>query len=760
MGDLSLMHLFGKGPAAGVALLMASSQGGAADASIGVMTHFAQGWDTSWADTAGGISISGVRDEIYWAQVETSPGVYLFPAAFDAYMARLKRDGISPLVILDFANPLYDGGNTPYTAAGIAAYARYCVAVLGHYGPQIEAVEIWNEYNGSFCTGPATNDRAGTYAAMLKKAYSAIKAARPDVTVLGGSTSGTPIPYWQQLVADGALPYMDALSIHPYRYDTPPEGIENDVASLQALVKNSNNGQSKPIWVTEIGWEEQATPLLVDDATLAKYVTRVYALLLSAGVEKAYWYLLHDDFDEPMGLYDSDGTPKSAAFAMGTLISELGGAPFVRKETTPDNVYSMLFQGTTGRQVRILWSISSRSVDLGGVTKAVDILGNSLGTSGRYTLSDAPIFVEGSVTGVPAPSPSDEVILTSSAADFAGVQGYRGWTYGYVDGAGPFTEMPTYTSDEWSYYWTADFSYLSVTASDMHPSLDGSSPVGVVRRWTSAVSGLVHLVGDFQGTSQGDGVGVAILLDGKPALARELIGAANPASESFDLYETVSVGSTVDFVVDVGPAANMNYDATSFSVQILANGAAAASSPTDAGSGSASAATPLASGTVLADSARDFSGTQGQGGWSYGDYAGGSTTRFEAATIFASNAWSGRYALLAIAEATQHAAIGLNGLGGVAAVRRWTSDYTGNVHVVGSFQDLRPGGGASGTVLINGRSVVTPPIIGAGGGAAVTSFDFVAAVAQGDVIDFAVIPGAVLQIDIECLAVSATISVQ
>jgi len=36
----------------------------------------------------------------------------------------------------------------------------------------------------------------------------------------------------------------------------------------------------------------------------------------------------------------------------------------------------------------------------------------------------------------------------------------------------------------------------------------------------------------------------------------------------------------------------------------------------------------------------------------------------------------------------------------------------------------------------------------------------VAAVAQGDVIDFAVIPGAVLQIDIECLAVSATISVQ
>jgi len=152
-----------------------------------------------------------------------------------------------------------------------------------------------------------------------------------------------------------------------------------------------------------------------------------------------------------MGLFNSDATPKSAASAMETLINELAGAPFVRKEATPGNVYSMLFQRATGGQLRIMWSLSSRSVNLRGVTRAVDMLGNSLGTSGSYTLSDAPIFVEGSVTGVPAPRQSDEIILTTSDADFAGVQGYKGWTYGYKVGAGAFIEAPTYTSDAVSY---------------------------------------------------------------------------------------------------------------------------------------------------------------------------------------------------------------------------------------------------------------------------------------------------------------------
>jgi hypothetical protein len=571
VGEGYAMHFSAKGGIVLLALTTHVSLASASDSRVGVMTHFAQGWNPAWADDAAGKSITNVRDELYWANVEATPGVYTFPAFYDTYMARLKQDNISPLIELDFENPLYDGGNTPYTAAGIAAYAKYGVALLDHYGSQIQSVEVWNEYNGSFCKGPATNDRDATYTAMLKEAYTQIKAVRPDVTVVGGSTSNVALPYWAKLIADGALPYMDALSVHPYRYDSPPEGIEDDVESLQAMVKKANNGQAKPIWVTEVGWIEQATPLLVDDTTLAKYVARTYALLFSAGVERVYWYMLRDDSGVDMGLFTSAMAPKPAAYAMSTLIDELDGTPFVKKETTPDNVYSMLFQGATGKQVRIMWSMASRPISLHGVTKAVDMLGNSLGTSGAYTLSDAPIFVEGSVTGVPAPTAADEVIVASSGADFADSQGHNGWSYGYAVGSGAFTLMATYTSDAWSYYWTDNFPYLTATEIDMHPSLKGSTPVNVIRRWTSDRAGSVHVVGDFQGTDQGDGVGVSILVDGQPALARQLIGATNPASVDFDLAVGVNVGSTIDFIVDVGPGSNMNYDATAFSVQILAS---------------------------------------------------------------------------------------------------------------------------------------------------------------------------------------------
>ncbi len=118
-------------------------------------------------------------------------------------------------------------------------------------------MEIWNEFNGTFCKGPAARDRAGTYLQMLRVAYTAIKRERPDVTVVAGATSGIPVPYWEELLAGGGLAFMDVVAVHPYRYDLPPEGLETDITHLQNLVKKYNGGKPKPIWVTEIGWSQK-----------------------------------------------------------------------------------------------------------------------------------------------------------------------------------------------------------------------------------------------------------------------------------------------------------------------------------------------------------------------------------------------------------------------------------------------------------------------------------------------------------------------
>ena len=101
--------------------------------------------------------IREVRDgEQYWEKVEREPGVYRFPAPFTGYMAALADHEVAPLIVLSFANHLYDRGLTPFSADGREGYARYGRAVLDHYGSQIRAVNL-NKFNGSFC-----QDRART----------------------------------------------------------------------------------------------------------------------------------------------------------------------------------------------------------------------------------------------------------------------------------------------------------------------------------------------------------------------------------------------------------------------------------------------------------------------------------------------------------------------------------------------------------------------------------------------------------------------
>src|SRR5262249_54112959 len=129
---------------------------------------------------------------------------------------------LDPLIVLAFSNPLYDSNKTPYDDRGRAAYAAYAAAVAKRYSGQVSAVEVWNEYNGSFCDGPCRGDRPAYYAAMLKETYKSLKAANPSLVVAGGAAVPIPLDYFDNLFRQGALDAMDAVVIHPYR--KIPEG--------------------------------------------------------------------------------------------------------------------------------------------------------------------------------------------------------------------------------------------------------------------------------------------------------------------------------------------------------------------------------------------------------------------------------------------------------------------------------------------------------------------------------------------------------
>jgi hypothetical protein len=542
---------------------------------FGTQAHFGQGWSLELVPRITDGGMADVRDELYWQLVEPTAGAFNFPANYDAYMTALGNAGISPLIELTFENANYDGGQTPYTVAGFNAYARYATEVLRHYGNRIRAVEIWNEYNGSFAKGPATLDRAGTYTKMLKTAYAAIKAARPDVTVVGGATAGVPLPYFEKLFAAGALDFMDAVSIHPYRPASTPEGLEVQIAALQALM--ARYGASKPIWVTEIGWPLHASVAPgdqeVDESIQAQFLVRSCVLLASAGVRRVYWYELRDDDTDPlMGLVlnDSSFTRRKAHAAMKNLNAQLRTARFVAREQTAAHVYSLRFAATNGRELRVLWALTPLAVTVPASTNVTDHLGNPVTVaSGSLTVTGAPVFVSGPLPGLPGASTArTAAAITDSTAAFSLQQGGYGWHYGYFMGDDTtFTPLKETRVTDWKEEWIGNFHSLFITNVDQHPSKSDNQPVSAVRRWMSSVDGNVQVTAHFKVGLTGDGVRVRVLADGQVLHSATLSRGTSIAAD-FSFTRSVKTGTVLDFAVDPGAAADIDNDATQVAITI------------------------------------------------------------------------------------------------------------------------------------------------------------------------------------------------
>ncbi len=107
---------------------------------------------------------------------ETTAGIYNF-AQVDPFMQVFSQNKLAPLLILDYNNPFYDNNQTPYDEVGFTAFANYARALVSYYGPELKAVEVYNEYNGTFSNGP--------YAATL---YAMYRCYVPRIRPLNGAT--------------------------------------------------------------------------------------------------------------------------------------------------------------------------------------------------------------------------------------------------------------------------------------------------------------------------------------------------------------------------------------------------------------------------------------------------------------------------------------------------------------------------------------------------------------------------------------------
>ncbi len=382
---------------------------------FGVGVHFIGSGNSSLVPLITTMGAGMIRDDATWSSIERSPGSYNF-RNFDSSLQVLQQNSVDPLLVLDYNNTLYDGGKTPYDASGFIAFANYAKALVTHYGQQVKTVEVYNEYNGIFSTGPCARQPA-CYARLLAYTYRAVKSVRPDVTVVGGALLYADMNWFNGLFASGALASMDAVSDHPYTtldiVSPELQGLDGEMVSLQNLIKHYNYGRAKPIWITEIGWPSSL--LHVSERSQADYLVRSAVLSQAAGVQKFFWYdVLNDGSDsskmeQNFGLLrrpDAAGryTPKPAYAAYAVLIRQLSGHSFVRRELVMPGIFDMLFTD----KLRVLWSTPLRqrvTLTTSSPLMAISMTGRTqilVPDGGRIILniSADPVYIQGAISNV------------------------------------------------------------------------------------------------------------------------------------------------------------------------------------------------------------------------------------------------------------------------------------------------------------------------------------------------------------------------
>jgi hypothetical protein len=291
-------------------------------------------------DTLQSIGVQDIRIFVPWAFVEPVQGVYNWSYLDEVVDAATARNmGVLAEVS---ATPAWDTPSGTIPGAGTpnpTDYASFLTQVATRYGTDISSYEIWNEPNYVASYDPID---PATYTALLKAAYPAIKAVDPSATVVAGALGSVvsfgnltldPVTFVQDMLADGAAGFFDALSFHPYQESlefsqgaTVPNSPLNQLNAIEQLLV-ANGLSSDKVWLTEYGLSTAD----VSQQTQANYIQDLLDAWQSISYAgPVFIYTAQDgtstDPTGTYGIYESDWTPKLAVAVIQQEIAKLATA--------------------------------------------------------------------------------------------------------------------------------------------------------------------------------------------------------------------------------------------------------------------------------------------------------------------------------------------------------------------------------------------------------------------------------------------------
>ena len=429
------------------------------DSPFGINTHFELnwlGWDIKTISLLKKAGVKSVRDGYEWNSMESEvKGEYKNYNFFPYEQSRLRQAGIDYLYVAGSHNKFYDNGASPYTDEGIQGLANYAKKATElynyHYGDyKLKYVEMYNEWYtsaGDKGDGPADSSPEN-YIKVFQKMYETVKTAYPNMTmflnIYPQETNS------EGLLKLGGLNYCDGYALHHYNYSLNKEDPENlecglgiTIDKTQDMVAeyNTNNKEMK-FWLSEFGWPSVLAPdwgVLITEKEQAEYLVRGFAVALSKGMERVYWYdfmndrdrnhiyeddceshkkngeynygLIRNGFDRTYGAH----TPKRSYVAYANITRELANKRFVNLDKADDGegaAYYYHFEGAGGKTAIAYYAVldgsekkPSKNITITANESVVvkNIEGKTLkiasaGEDITLKLSSAPIYIEGGYT--------------------------------------------------------------------------------------------------------------------------------------------------------------------------------------------------------------------------------------------------------------------------------------------------------------------------------------------------------------------------
>jgi hypothetical protein len=345
-------------------------------AGVGVNIHFVKGHERD-LDMIAAAGFKFVRMDFTWAGIERKRGEYDW-SGYEELTANLEKRGIRALYILDYSNPLYEeevtspnpiSGKQHKTTASpqhpnsVAAFAKWAGAAARRFSGRNIIWEIWNEPNIHFWQPKPDVQQ---YITLARATATAIREADARATVVGPAISGFDPPFMETILASGALEYLDAVTVHPYRdYKKPPESAAADYAKLRELIERHAPAAKKnkiPILSGEWGYATHTKGLPLE--TQAAFAARQQFANLLNGVPLSIWYDWKNDGNDPderehnFGTVWPDLKPKPAYVAIQTLTRELNGYSIGHRHYISNiNDFVLVLVNATGETKLAVWTL-------------------------------------------------------------------------------------------------------------------------------------------------------------------------------------------------------------------------------------------------------------------------------------------------------------------------------------------------------------------------------------------------------------------